>query len=110
MTPPSRQSAPCTHQHPFGTFSYQGMSGGVRTTLTGFSSSTFSENRPPELWREQNEVRISSPGRAGQDMWVSPEQLAQGPDHLPLFPSHHVPFWMTLNPVPTSLFSQPSFP
>ena len=43
MTPTtSLQSGPCTHQHPFGTFSYHG-GGGLgalesQITLTGFSS------------------------------------------------------------------------
>ena len=46
MTPTlSLQSSPCTHQHPFGTFSYHG-GGGLgaldsQTTLTGSVSSTF---------------------------------------------------------------------
>lgn len=41
MTPPPRGSLlPALHQHPFGTFSYHD-DGGVRTTLTGFLSSTF---------------------------------------------------------------------
>ena len=111
ITPtPSRQSGPCTHQHPFGTFSYHG--GGALGALESGSHSQalflapFRVQASRAVETAENEVRIwPGEGRAG-GVWLSRTGSA-GPRPPATLPSHPIPFWITLNPVPTSLFSQP---
>ena len=111
MTPTlSLQSDPCTHQHPFGTFSYHG-GGGLGALESGPHSQAcflapFREQASRAVERAENEVRIwPGEGRAGH-AWLS-RTASAGPRPPAALPSRPVPFWMTLNPVPTSLFSQP---
>lgn len=66
-TPSSLQSGPCTHQHPFGTFSYHGSSRlggcGVLDPTHRLCFQHLSDHRPQELWREQRIGWEAGPGR-----------------------------------------------
>lgn len=133
--PPSH---PCTHQHPFGTFSHHGGNGlgpwSPRPQSQALLLAPFRPQTSRAVERAESE-QGEDPARAGGGRTCVcvalegyPEQVVQGPDHqlagltslppwLPLCQA--ASFWMTLdqlllssspNPLPASLGLQASCP
>lgn len=76
--PPTPKSGPCTHQHPFGTFSYHG-GGGLgalesQTTLTGSAFSTFRAQASRAGEREQRVRRGPRTGQACVALRAPPDR------------------------------------